>query len=172
MTFLLDWAWKSTPKWPLKCLNPSIGLKFLMVFNFQFWGLLEALPNFGVDKKKSGRHQGSFFDHTSWFNLCTSTTTNFLGNRFFIWSTVSNSSIYFGNKYNCLRICLTVGGFLGDILYVLVGQEGESACVHNGVETREGLCSKMVNYLYYSNKISIYYIIYYNFSRIKEWMIR
>ena len=32
----------------------------------------------------------------------------------------------------------------GDILYVLVGQEGESACVHNGVETREGLCSQMV----------------------------
>ena len=24
-----------------------------------------------------------------------------------------------------------------------MGQEGESACVHNGVETREGLCSKM-----------------------------
>merc|ERR1719336_2798477 len=31
----------------------------------------------------------------------------------------------------------------GDILYVLVGQEGESACVHNGVETREGLCSQV-----------------------------
>merc|ERR1719336_2380443 len=31
----------------------------------------------------------------------------------------------------------------GDIIYVLVGQEGESACVHNGVETREGLCSQM-----------------------------
>ena len=34
----------------------------------------------------------------------------------------------------------------GDVLYVLVGQEGESACVHNGVETREGLCSQMVRY--------------------------
>ena len=34
----------------------------------------------------------------------------------------------------------------GDVLYVLVGQEGESACVHNGVETREGLCSQMVKY--------------------------
>ena len=33
----------------------------------------------------------------------------------------------------------------GDVLYILVGQEGESACVHNGVETREGLCSQMVN---------------------------
>ena len=32
----------------------------------------------------------------------------------------------------------------GEVLYVLVGQEGESACVHNGVETREGLCSQMV----------------------------
>ena len=32
----------------------------------------------------------------------------------------------------------------GDVLYVLAGQEGESACVHNGVETREGLCSQMV----------------------------
>merc|ERR1719323_1848555 len=31
----------------------------------------------------------------------------------------------------------------GEVLYVLVGQEGESACVHNGVETREGLCSQM-----------------------------
>ena len=27
-------------------------------------------------------------------------------------------------------------------LYFLVGQEGESACVINGVETREGLCSQ------------------------------
>ena len=34
----------------------------------------------------------------------------------------------------------------GDVLYVLVGQEGESACVHNGVETREGLCSQMVKF--------------------------
>jgi len=31
----------------------------------------------------------------------------------------------------------------GDILYILVGQEGESACVINGVEIREGLCSQM-----------------------------
>ena len=40
--------------------------------------------------------------------------------------------------------------FPGDILYVLVGQEGESACVHNGVETREGLCSQMVIIILFS----------------------
>ena len=33
----------------------------------------------------------------------------------------------------------------GDVLYILVGQEGESACVIEGVETREGLCSQMVS---------------------------
>merc|ERR1719447_965655 len=31
----------------------------------------------------------------------------------------------------------------GEVLYILVGQEGESACVIEGVETREGLCSQM-----------------------------
>ena len=33
----------------------------------------------------------------------------------------------------------------GEVLYILVGQEGESACVIEGVETREGLCSQMVS---------------------------
>ena len=29
-----------------------------------------------------------------------------------------------------------------------MGQEGESACVIEGVETREGLCSQMVSWIY------------------------
>ena len=31
-----------------------------MVFNFQFWGLLEALSNFGVDKKSPDATRGHF----------------------------------------------------------------------------------------------------------------
>ena len=29
VTSPLDWAWKTTPKWPLICLNPSIGWKVM-----------------------------------------------------------------------------------------------------------------------------------------------
>lgn len=49
----------------------------------------------------------------------------------------------------------------GDVLYVLVGQEGESACVHNGVETREGLCSQMVG--------KHFNLHWFTFQHYKEW---
>ena len=49
-----------------------------------------------------------------------------------------NTSIL--NKISTIMIKTT-----GEVLYILVGQEGESACVIEGVETREGLCSQMVS---------------------------
>ena len=46
------------------------------------------------------------------------------------------------NKISTIMIITT-----GEVLYILVGQEGESACVIEGVETREGLCSQMVSWI-------------------------
>ena len=34
--------------------------------------------------------------------------------------------------------------YLGERLFVLVGQEGQSACVIQGVESRDGLCAMQV----------------------------
>ena len=45
------------------------------------------------------------------------------------------------SKRKLINECIVTG----DTLYILVGQEGESACVIDGVETREGLCSQMVS---------------------------
>ena len=44
----------------------------------------------------------------------------------------------------------------------MVGQEGESACVIEGVETREGLCSQMVRYkrlLLYNHILTIFMVM-------------
>ena len=44
----------------------------------------------------------------------------------------------------------------GDTLFILVGLEGESACVIDGVETREGLCSQMVRAGVLHREVEIY----------------
>jgi len=41
-------------------------------------------------------------------------------------------------------IIKTLSVISGDRLFVLVGQEGQSACVIQGVESRDGLCAMQV----------------------------
>jgi hypothetical protein len=42
--------------------------------------------------------------------------------------------------------------YAGDRLFILVGQEGQSACVIQGVESRDGLCAMQVSSLVWGDQ--------------------